>query len=124
MEKAGKGSPLAAGIDMAKRPDQHGTVIDREQRILGRVLVDDLGEVRSRDRGIRVRTRFRLLPQPVLPVALQMIREEAVVFLLREAGQQRLEVALISPTAPSVTGCLRPIWVGSASIWMILALSG
>ena len=97
MQKAAEGPPPAARIDMAKRPDQYSAVVDSEQRILGRMLVDDLGEVRPGNGGIRTGHGFGVCRGTVVPVPLRIMREEAVVVMLREAGKQcvqgRLDIA-------------------------------
>src|SRR6202020_3155132 len=55
VEQAPKGSTLAAGVDMAKHPDQGRAVVRRKKRVICGELVDDFSEVRSGNGGVWTR---------------------------------------------------------------------
>ena len=91
VEQAGEGSALAAGVDVAKHPDRRRPVVRREQRVLGGMLVDDLGQVGPGNGGVGTRHGFGLRRCHVLLVTLHMDRQEAAVLVLLEARQQSLQ---------------------------------
>jgi hypothetical protein len=74
VEQAAKGSTLAAGVDMAKHPDQRRAVVRGKKRVICSVLVDDFGKVGSGNGGVRTCEGFRFRRFHVLPVALHMGR--------------------------------------------------
>ena len=74
MEQAAKASTLAAGVDMAKHPDQGRAVVCGKKRIICSVLVDDFGQVSSGNGGVRTRESFRFRRFHVLAVALHVRR--------------------------------------------------
>ena len=91
MQQAAEGPPLAAGIDVAKRPDQRGPVVDREQGVLGGVLVDDLGEVGPGNAASGPDTVSAFAAATVLLMALHMGVRKRVVLMLLKARQQSLQ---------------------------------
>src|SRR5271155_1582688 len=90
MQETAEGPTLAAGFDVAKRPDQGSPVVRGEQGVLGSVLVDDLCEVGAGN-GVRAGCGLGLRCRHILLVPLNMARQERVLFMLLKARQQSLQ---------------------------------
>jgi hypothetical protein len=104
VEQTGKGSAFAAGVDMTKHPNRRRSVVRREQRVLGRALVDNLGQVSpgNAESGADAVSAFAnarsfwkrsTLVARKLPSSCRSRR-----------GSRASKVALILPTTPIVTG--------------------